>query len=130
MRESPTLSVRTTRAPRNIGRGRLIFLVCEGGNSLDKAPLGTVHDFVKDHGGHSVITKVRSTHFELFGDGGVPLGTRVRRETVSHYVSYDILDTTKLQRISSYRVSDPADLLCASYFLIRWVTDYVLFYRS
>ncbi|KAK2463653.1 hypothetical protein APHAL10511_004404 [Amanita phalloides] len=29
-----------------------------GGNSLEKAPLGSVHDFVKSHGGHSVITKV------------------------------------------------------------------------
>ncbi|KAI0684026.1 acetyl-CoA carboxylase [Cytidiella melzeri] len=29
-----------------------------GGNSLDKAPAGPVHDFVKSHGGHTVITKV------------------------------------------------------------------------
>lgn len=30
-----------------------------GGNSLDKAPAGRVHDFVKVNGGHTVITKVR-----------------------------------------------------------------------
>ena len=29
-----------------------------GGNSLDKAPVGRVHDFVKVNGGHTVITKV------------------------------------------------------------------------
>lgn len=29
-----------------------------GGNSLDKAPAGRVTDFVKAHGGHTVITKV------------------------------------------------------------------------
>ncbi|KAF8647743.1 hypothetical protein AX16_006578 [Volvariella volvacea WC 439] len=29
-----------------------------GGNSLDKAPTGLVHDFVKSHGGHTIITKV------------------------------------------------------------------------
>ncbi|KAI0339517.1 hypothetical protein BDW22DRAFT_1361595 [Trametopsis cervina] len=29
-----------------------------GGNSLDKAPAGPVYDFVKSHGGHTVITKV------------------------------------------------------------------------
>ena len=28
-----------------------------GGNSLDKAPVGRVHDFVKVNGGHTVITK-------------------------------------------------------------------------
>jgi hypothetical protein len=31
-----------------------------GGNSLDVAPPGRVHDFVKEHGGHTVITKVRT----------------------------------------------------------------------
>ena len=29
-----------------------------GGNSLEKAPAGKVTDFVKSHGGHTVITKV------------------------------------------------------------------------
>jgi hypothetical protein len=29
-----------------------------GGNSLDRAPAGRVHDFVKANGGHTVITKV------------------------------------------------------------------------
>ncbi|KDQ18913.1 hypothetical protein BOTBODRAFT_28387 [Botryobasidium botryosum FD-172 SS1] len=29
-----------------------------GGNSLDRAPQGPVYDFVKSHGGHTVITKV------------------------------------------------------------------------
>ena len=29
-----------------------------GGNTLDKAPSGPVTDFVKQHGGHTVITKV------------------------------------------------------------------------
>ncbi|TFK71374.1 acetyl CoA carboxylase [Pluteus cervinus] len=29
-----------------------------GGNSLDKAPASSIHDFVKSHGGHTVITKV------------------------------------------------------------------------
>jgi hypothetical protein len=71
MRESPTLSVRdATREPllQNIRADRFsFFLVCEGGNSLDKAPLGRVHDFVKEHGGHTVITKVNLGHFELLG---------------------------------------------------------------
>jgi hypothetical protein len=30
-----------------------------GGNSLSVAPPGRVHEFVKEHGGHTVITKVR-----------------------------------------------------------------------
>jgi len=30
-----------------------------GGNTLDKAPTGRVSDFVKENGGHTVITKVR-----------------------------------------------------------------------
>lgn len=30
-----------------------------GGNSLDTAPAGRVTDFVKEHNGHTVITKVR-----------------------------------------------------------------------
>ena len=30
-----------------------------GGNTLEKAPSGPVTDFVKQHGGHTVITKVR-----------------------------------------------------------------------
>lgn len=29
-----------------------------GGNDLDKAPEGRVTDFVREHGGHTVITKV------------------------------------------------------------------------
>lgn len=29
-----------------------------GGNSLQTAPPGDVHDFVQSHGGHTVITKV------------------------------------------------------------------------
>lgn len=33
-----------------------------GGNSLEKAPAGLVTDFVKLHGGHTVITKVRVPH--------------------------------------------------------------------
>jgi hypothetical protein len=40
-----------------------------GGNSLDKAPIGRVHDFVKANGGHTVITKVRvmmmACHFSV-----------------------------------------------------------------
>ncbi|KAH9992441.1 acetyl CoA carboxylase [Russula vinacea] len=55
-----------------------------GGNSLDKAPVGRVHDFVKANGGHTVITKVlianngiaavkeirsiRQWSYEAFGD--------------------------------------------------------------
>jgi acetyl-CoA carboxylase/biotin carboxylase 1 len=34
------------------------FITFLGGNSLDKAPAGRVHDFVKANGGHTVITKV------------------------------------------------------------------------
>jgi hypothetical protein len=34
------------------------FIAFSGGNSLDKAPVGRVHDFVKANGGHTVITKV------------------------------------------------------------------------
>lgn len=32
--------------------------VASGGNSLKTAPPGRIHDFVKEHGGHTVITKV------------------------------------------------------------------------
>ncbi|KAF9092955.1 acetyl-coenzyme-A carboxylase, partial [Mortierella sp. AD031] len=55
-----------------------------GGNALDKAPAGAVRDFVSQHGGHSVITKilianngiaavkeirsVRKWAYETFGD--------------------------------------------------------------
>ncbi|KAF9904003.1 acetyl-coenzyme-A carboxylase [Linnemannia zychae] len=55
-----------------------------GGNALDKAPAGSVRDFVSQHGGHSVITKilianngiaavkeirsVRKWAYETFGD--------------------------------------------------------------
>ncbi|KAI9464497.1 acetyl CoA carboxylase [Lactarius psammicola] len=55
-----------------------------GGNSLDKAPAGRIHDFVKANGGHTVITKVlianngiaavkeirsvRQWSYETFGD--------------------------------------------------------------
>ncbi|KAH9975794.1 acetyl CoA carboxylase [Lactifluus volemus] len=50
-----------------------------GGNSLDRAPAGRVHDFVKANGGHTVITKVsiaavkeirsvRQWSYEAFGD--------------------------------------------------------------
>ena len=34
------------------------LITFSGGNSLDKAPVGRVHDFVKANGGHTVITKV------------------------------------------------------------------------
>ena len=37
----------------------ILFL---GGNTLDKAPTGRVADFVKENGGHTVITKVRPFH--------------------------------------------------------------------
>jgi hypothetical protein len=30
-----------------------------GGNSIETAPVGPVSDYVKSHGGHTVITKVR-----------------------------------------------------------------------
>ena len=44
-----------------------------GGNTLDKAPSGPVSDFVKSHGGHTVITKVStlysSSHLR-WGTGG------------------------------------------------------------
>ena len=36
------------------------FLLCIGGNSADKADPGSVTSFVKEHGGHTVITKVRT----------------------------------------------------------------------
>jgi hypothetical protein len=35
-----------------------MLISSSGGNSLDKAPAGRVTDFVKAHGGHTVITKV------------------------------------------------------------------------
>jgi acetyl-CoA carboxylase/biotin carboxylase 1 len=38
------------------------FIAFSGGNSLDKAPVGRVHDFVKANGGHTVITKVSHEH--------------------------------------------------------------------
>ncbi len=36
----------------------IAFMLLLGGNSLDKAPPGSITDFVKSHGGHTVITKV------------------------------------------------------------------------
>jgi hypothetical protein len=45
------------------------FIAFSGGNSLDKAPVGRVHDFVKVNGGHTVITKVSIMGIPtLFGD--------------------------------------------------------------
>jgi hypothetical protein len=47
--------------------GVLLFLIIfsnlTGGNSVDKAPPSAVKDFVEEHGGHTVITKVRSPVF-------------------------------------------------------------------
>jgi hypothetical protein len=63
---------------------------------LTTSPLGTVHDLAKEHEGHSVMTKVGGTHFEPFGDCGVPLGMRARPEPVFHYMSYYIPDTAQL----------------------------------
>jgi acetyl-CoA carboxylase/biotin carboxylase 1 len=37
------------------------FFSFAGGNSLDRAPVGRVHDFVKVNGGHTVVTKVSIT---------------------------------------------------------------------
>lgn len=37
---------------------RLPINMIPGGNSLDKAPTGRVTDFVRENGGHTVITKV------------------------------------------------------------------------
>jgi acetyl-CoA carboxylase/biotin carboxylase 1 len=37
---------------------RPLTLMHQGGNSLDKATISSVHDFVKSNGGHTVITKV------------------------------------------------------------------------
>ena len=43
-------------------------LIHPGSNSLDVAPAGRVTDFVKQHGGHTVITKVRpGLHKSLAG---------------------------------------------------------------
>ena len=109
------IGMRHTNSGSTLGGRLTLFFVCKGGNSLDKAPLGTVHDFVREHGGHTVITKVGYTHFELFGDCGVPLGTRVRCEPVFHYVSYYVLDTVKLQRIPSCRVSNAVDFSTLSF---------------
>ena len=54
-----------------------------GGNTLEKAPSGPVTDFVKQHGGHTVITKVRRVEMacaEGFrGRGRGPGGIRSRR---------------------------------------------------
>ena len=36
------------------------LMISTGGNSLENAPPGEVCDFVREHGGHTVITKVRS----------------------------------------------------------------------
>jgi hypothetical protein len=44
--------------PSQLGSISDPFITFSGGNSLDKAPVGRVHDFVKDNGGHTVITKV------------------------------------------------------------------------
>jgi hypothetical protein len=54
--ESPTSLVSLHLSqPRSVSNPFFPFL---GGNSLDKAPVGRVHDFVKVNGGHTVITKV------------------------------------------------------------------------
>ena len=54
-----------------------------GGNTLEKAPSGPVTDFVKQHGGHTVITKVRRVEMAcaegFSGRGRGPGGIRSRR---------------------------------------------------
>jgi hypothetical protein len=78
---------------------------------LTTSPLGTVHDFVKEHEGHSVMTKVGGTHFELFGDRGdrgVPLRTCTH---LFHCMSYYIPDTAQLQRVPFCHISDTVDFL-------------------
>jgi hypothetical protein len=71
------------------------------------------------------MTKVDVTHFAHFGDRG-SLGTCTCPELVFHYVSYYILDTVQLQRVPFCCISDAVDvLLCVSFFLIWWATDYV-----
>jgi hypothetical protein len=53
--KSPTLLVGRLVMENTVADPSFAF---PGGNSLDKAPAGRVHDFVKVNGGHTVITKV------------------------------------------------------------------------
>lgn len=50
-----------------------------GGNSLDKAPASPVTDFVKSHGGHTVITKVSTLFYS-----GLQIGPASIRTLVLH----------------------------------------------
>jgi hypothetical protein len=87
------------------------FLFVKAEIHLTTSPLGTVPDFVKEHEGHSVMTKVGGTHFELFGDCGVPLRMCTHPKPVFHYMAYYILNTAQLQRVPFCRISDAADFL-------------------
>ena len=56
--ESPSSSVSGQEHPSI--RAHSVTAIA-GGNTLEKAPSGPVTDFVKQHGGHTVITKVSIT---------------------------------------------------------------------
>ena len=58
--ESRTSSVHVHRVYRRFAIFNHPFIfILTGGNSIDKAPPSAVKDFVKENGGHTVITKVR-----------------------------------------------------------------------
>jgi len=63
--KSPTSLVRSHPALANGIHDLRFFFALLGGNSLDKAPAGRVHDFVKVNGGHTVITKVSIQRYHV-----------------------------------------------------------------
>ena len=52
-----------TRLSRILGVPLLYSPFSSGGNAFDRAPPSGVKDFVKEHGGHTVITKVSPYYF-------------------------------------------------------------------
>ncbi|CCM00738.1 uncharacterized protein FIBRA_02778 [Fibroporia radiculosa] len=59
----------------SLSRRRPHDVFAAGGNALDKAPSGPVADFVKSHGGHTVITKAS---FVLIANNGIAAVKEIR----------------------------------------------------
>lgn len=65
-----------------------------GGNSLDKAPPGSVKNFVQSHGGHTVITKVRvptNCLFFTFSSPGDRAGPHCQQRSAHYHSTLYIL---------------------------------------
>jgi len=68
-------------------------MLFSGGNSLENAPAGRVTDFVKAHGGHTVITKVSAAS---------PLGVLEPCSMCPNCINYD-LDSSRFSLPTTVR---------------------------